>query len=182
VFRPLELTAPGHAASAVAAAERDETNASLKAPPAEARGRSPHVKGLLILGAVAALSVAYALGAAIHRPKARTSADAPARKAALRADNRQSRVPVVAQPAPAPPALVGCTVDYASVTVDKTGRVIAVDPDRLYLRCPGQPHAHMSIALRRSAVVALKAWRFTPARFGDQPVYTTTPLTVRFSR
>lgn len=184
VFRPLELTAPGHAATVAAAAERDETAASMEVEPDEPTVilTSPRKKGRLVLLALVVLVSAYALGAVIHGSSKGRSGDPAGRKPAAMAPVQEQRVPVVATPAPAPRQLVGCTVAFGAVSVDRLGRVTAVNPDQLHLQCPGRPQAHMSFTLRTLAAGALIGWRFTPVRFRGQPVGTTTPLTVEFKR
>jgi tRNA A-37 threonylcarbamoyl transferase component Bud32 len=193
VFRPLELTAPGHAATAAAAVERDEASASMEVEPDATTMALTPLRRLLALGALLLLVGAYVLGAVIHGASSRRSGRSersgrsgrsgpPTSKgaAAMAAASHQPQVPVIATPAPAPGQLVGCTVWYAAVSVDVSGRVTAVDPDRFHVRCPGRPQAHLSLTLRNLAVQALNSWRFTPVQFRGRPVATTTPLTVTF--
>jgi len=184
VFRPLELTAPGHAATAAEAAEHDETSASTDVGPDEPTAIlvSPKKNGVLALIAVALIVGAYALGAMIHG-SAQTRTDPAARTAPpAMSPAHQHQVPVPIQPAPTPKPLAGCIVAYGAVTVDTQGKVTAVDPSRLHLRCPKRPQAHMSLALRALAARALIDWRFTPVHFRGHPVSTTTPLTVEFKK
>jgi len=184
VFRPLELTAPGHAAAAAAAAERDDTNASVDLPPDEPTVilATPRKKGLLAVGAVLLLLGAYALGAVMHGANKVPPGAAAAKSPDATAGMHLQQAPVVAHPAPAPDALVGCTVAYGAVSVDATGRVTAVNTDHLHLQCPGRPQANLSLSLRALAARALERWRFTPVQFRGGPVPTTTPLTVEFKR
>jgi len=186
VFRPLELTAPGHAASAVAAAaERETTNVSVKGLSEESTVilPSPRKKGRVILVAVLLLVIAYVLGAVVHgdRPGGTGDPSVSAQKGPpATAGMQQQWVPVVATAAPTPKELVGCTVAYGAVSVDVQGRVSAVDPHRLHVQCPGRSQIPLSRFIRTLAADALADWRFVPVRFRGRPVATTTPLTVEF--
>ena len=184
VFRPLELTAPGHAATAAAAAQRDNTNVSVEVEPDEPTVilASPRKKGLLVLGGLLLLLSAYGLGALIHSSSKGHSDAASGRDRSAMAGMQQRQVPVVAKPAPAPQQLLGCTITYGAVSVNVQGRVTHVDSNHLHLRCPDRPQAHMSLFLRGLAARALQSWIFTPVQFRGGPVPTTTPLTVEFKR
>ncbi len=144
---------------------------------------SPRKKGLLALVIAGLLVGAYLLGAVVHGSSSERTGDGargPKASPAIGAGMQQRWVPVVAAPAPAPKDLVGCQVAYGSVSVNVQGRVTDVDSERLQVRCPGRPQAHLSLALGTLAANALSGWRFVPVSFGGHPVATTTPLTVTF--
>jgi len=186
VFRPLELTAPGHvAAAAAAAAELEQTNDSVETVSEEPTVilPSPRKKGLMTLVVAVLLVGAYLLGAVVHgssQERAGDGAGVPKAAPAAKAGMQQRWVPVVAAPAPAPKELVGCQVAYGAVSVNVQGRVTDVDSGRLRVQCPGRPQAHLSLSLGTLAANALSGWRFVPVSFGGHPVATTTPLTVTF--
>ncbi len=184
VFRPLELTAPGHAATAAAAAEREVSHDSVEVPSDEPTAilPTPRSRWPLLVVAVVLLLGGYALGALVHRGGAAPAGATNNRSPSPMAGTNQHQVPLVATPAPAPATLVGCTVAYGSVTVDVQGRVKALDPYRLQITCPDRPQAHQDLTLQSLASQTLKQWRFRPVLFQGQPVQTTTPLTVKFSR
>jgi eukaryotic-like serine/threonine-protein kinase len=188
VFRPLELTAPGHAATAAAAAaEREQTEISVDVLSEEATVilPSPRKKWLLALVVGLLLVSAYVLGAVVHgdrNERAGDPSDLAQKGAAAMAGMVQRLVPVVAKPAPVPKELAGCTVAFGAVSVDSAGRVTAVDPHRLHVQCPERKPDHLSPSLRTLAVDSLADWRFTPVRFRGRSVATTTPLTVEFRR
>ncbi|MFH2005114.1 MAG: serine/threonine-protein kinase [bacterium] len=187
VFRPLELTAPGHAATAAAAAEREDSAASVETvSESTAEPRRSRLKRALwgVLG-VAALGVAYGVGAAgwLHStgPQRPAKAEAPDwRRPGVSAPSTEALMPTPLAPPAPPPALRGCVVSFASVSVDREGRVHAVDAEHLHLRCAKQPQANQDPKLRTLAAATLRSWRFHPVQFRGRAVATTTPLTVFF--
>ena len=203
VFRPLELTAPGHAAEAAQAivdAERDLTSDSLELPtplPSARRHTALH-KILLVLLLGGALTAAYGLGTSGWlTDRARKDAPprlgpGPATASAMSPVMAPGMAPAVVAAGPVPlsgptpEALKGCTATFGSVTVDSAGHVTTLDPERVAVHCPSKPGPSPGSGpsadptSRALAADALRAWRFRPIKWGGGPVTTTTPVTLSF--
>ena len=178
VFRPLELTAPGHTLAAV---EREDSEVSEEEKtPAEPTSRHDRWRWpVLAAVALLALVLGYGLGAWRHsRPGTKSGSSAKARPMATTAP----RWPVVKTPGLTPKLLRGCRATFRSVTVDDTGRVTGLDERDVEVSCPSTPLGVDVTVLESNAVSALRNWRFTPARFRGKPVTTTTPIELTFEK
>lgn len=177
VFRPLELTAPGHAVEAVGRAKSlDCTGTEVSSPePAAARASNPWLRALAMGMGAAVLVLAGVLlgmtgwfGSLPPSPRAGARASTTGSGLALRVLHR----------APSPPSLRGCRATFHQVTVNPKGRVESVGR-MVQLTCPGG--ASMDASRIEQARQALRSWRFAPVTVAGEPVGTTTPMTVTFA-
>ncbi len=171
VFRPLELTAPGHAVEAAAAANRSPSEDSLPVAEDPDKRAVPPWAWLVAAG-VALLALGFLLG---HLTGRATSTEGTSRADPASA---ASLLPVPAARGLTPKALRGCEVTFPEVSITAKGRVSRIGPD-VHLTCGGQAIPAGDPRLD-SARRALHTWHFRPWRVRGRPVGTTTPITVSF--
>jgi len=170
VFRPLELTAPGHALEAMEAARREASAQDLQAVEAERSSTRRRRLALAGLGALL-LGLGFLTGSYVDLGQ-----QGPATSRA--AVSRQGVGPALKSQAGTPAALRGCRATFSEVRVDRDGRVRRVGGS-LHLRCKGQevPRGDPRRARAREIV---RHSRFEPWRVHGEPVSTTTPITLSF--